>query len=529
MSLCYHFVLLKAGQLRGGISSPGALFLVPLLSVYWGLHGDQEPHLTAWHPQESRIAQPLISSDPWKTQVFSYNANTRPKLGEACRSGNRNHLLKEAPRTRECVWVSLSLNSSPTNSSFLCGFFWGMEGGVEPSIRVLSSVTDWRPPPMLRKAAHQNVPWYLLGNPTQCWGDKRKLQTASVSCEELGLLAPSCSPFQSSRFVRDVLVNRTYQQLRILALRSSSRLFPGLHTQSMRGCWKPGPAGSNRPSPSPTICWRAELTRQECDRSVSCKGGGKMIRELGERRSPVRSRILQILFPWYPTLQIFHLEGKNKCISYQNFHEVEAEAGRGEGRENLIALEVFFVCFCLFVFALPGKEAELKGRRARGETWYWQVEVSQEFIYLMSKYCLSIYYTPDPVLDVEDIAVNKIEISDLTKFSFKRERQEIKMAIKKKLKWQNYNKTLSLAHSHTMWMPHILLLFLLGWLFMSKSRVVVYNWRKNITLSRETEKRSLNILEGSWDGYCHKQESDSAICAYKISGTSIGILGPNLT
>lgn len=52
----------------------------------------------------------------------------------------------------------------------------------------------------------------------------------------------------------------------------------------------------------------------------------------------------------------------------------------------------------------------------------------------MSKYCLSIYYTPDPVLDVEDITVNKIEISDLTKFSFKRERQEIKMAIKKKLK-----------------------------------------------------------------------------------------------
>lgn len=94
------------------------------------------------------------------------------------------------------------------------------------------------------------------------------------------------------------------------------------------------------------------------------------------------------------------------------------------------------------MFALPGKEAELKGRRERGKTWYWQVEVSQEFIYSMSKYCLSIYYTPGPVLDVEDIAVNKIGISNLMKFSFKRERQEIKMTIKKKLKWQSYNNTL---------------------------------------------------------------------------------------
>lgn len=57
---------------------------------------------------------------------------------------------------------------------------------------------------------------------------------------------------------------------------------------------------------------------------------------------------------------MFHLEGKNKCISYQNFHEVEAEAGRGEGRENLIALEVFFCLFLSICVCFARKGSRIK-------------------------------------------------------------------------------------------------------------------------------------------------------------------------
>lgn len=54
----------------------------------------------------------------------------------------------------------------------------------------------------------------------------------------------------------------------------------------------------------------------------------------------------------------------------------------------------------------------------------------------MSKCCVSIHYIPGSVLDAGDTAVNRIEMSDLTKLSFKRERQEIKMT---NLFFKNYN------------------------------------------------------------------------------------------
>lgn len=42
----------------------GAWLLTRLRAAVRGLCGDQQPHLTAFHPRESRIAQPPISSAP---------------------------------------------------------------------------------------------------------------------------------------------------------------------------------------------------------------------------------------------------------------------------------------------------------------------------------------------------------------------------------------------------------------------------------------------------------------------------------
>lgn len=57
----------------------------------------------------------------------------------------------------------------------------------------------------------------------------------------------------------------------------------------------------------------------------------------------------------------------------------------------------------------------------------------------MSKCCVSIHYIPGSVLDAGDMAVHRIEMSDLMKLSFKRERQEINMT---NLFLKNYNTTL---------------------------------------------------------------------------------------
>lgn len=57
----------------------------------------------------------------------------------------------------------------------------------------------------------------------------------------------------------------------------------------------------------------------------------------------------------------------------------------------------------------------------------------------MSKCCVSIHYLPGSVLDAGDTAVNRIEMSDLMKLSFTREKQEIKMT---NLFLKNYNNTL---------------------------------------------------------------------------------------
>ena len=42
----------------------GAWLLAHLRATVQGLHGDQQHHLTAFHPRESIIAQPPISSAP---------------------------------------------------------------------------------------------------------------------------------------------------------------------------------------------------------------------------------------------------------------------------------------------------------------------------------------------------------------------------------------------------------------------------------------------------------------------------------
>lgn len=94
------------------------------------------------------------------------------------------------------MWASSGLNSegSPSTSSSLCGFFWGVRGGAEPRIRVLSSMTVCCHPRSGEFLSHQNVPSCLLDNPAGRCGDKRKQGKQVSQLGGAGSAGPSGGP-----------------------------------------------------------------------------------------------------------------------------------------------------------------------------------------------------------------------------------------------------------------------------------------------------------------------------------------------